>query len=99
MISLIFNGNDINRDIMKNEKGNIKLKDTGAFTEDGKWRHHDFISDVSSRELLMAIKIRKGLNGDIEVLDTGGIRIHLLNEKTDKGLWMYFNTRLTQYGS
>lgn len=58
-----------------------------------------FITDLTERELLMAVRIRKAINGDIEVSDTVGIRIFLLNEKKDIGLWTYFNIRLSRMRS
>ena len=56
------------------------------------------LSDVISRTFDMSINVTQKETGEIEVKDTGGIRLHLLNEIDHKALWMYFNTRLNQYG-
>lgn len=56
------------------------------------------IDHVISRTFDMSINVTQLETGEIEIKDTGGIRIHLLNEIDNKGLWTYFNTRLNQYG-
>ena len=54
------------------------------------------INSVSPCFFDMTIRVNKLESNIIEVRDSSGIRIHVLSEKNDKGLWTYFNIRLEQ---
>lgn len=63
--------------------------------EPTKWQR--FLHKTGLKRFDMSINVTQLESGEIEVKDSAGIRLHLLNKIDHNGLWTYFNTRLDQY--